>query len=61
MMCVLLFMGLLTAAALWGPFARADLEAHQPDHWLDRPEQILELSEPWGRVSPEPAPAPSGS
>jgi pyrophosphatase PpaX len=53
--------GVSTAAALWGPFARADLEAHQPDHWLDRPEQILELSEPWGRVSPEPAPAPSGS
>lgn len=53
--------GVSTAVALWGPFARAALEAHQPDHWLERPEQILELSEHWARVPPEPAHAPSGS
>ena len=39
--------GVSTAVALWGPFARAALEAHQPDHWLERPEQILALSEHW--------------
>ncbi len=53
--------GVSTAVALWGPFARAALEAHQPDHWLVRPEQILELSEHWARVPAEPAHAPSGS
>jgi len=26
--------GVVTAAALWGPFSRAQLEAAQPDHWL---------------------------
>ena len=35
--------GVSTAAALWGPFARADLQPHEPHHWLERPEQILDL------------------
>lgn len=29
--------GVRTAAALWGPFTRADLEPGEPDYWLDRP------------------------
>ena len=29
--------GMITAAALWGPFRRADLERTSPDHWLERP------------------------
>ena len=33
--------GVSTAVALWGPFGRAPLEPHAPDHWLERPEQIL--------------------
>ena len=35
--------GVSTAAALWGPFSRASLDPHGPDHWLDRPEAILGL------------------
>ena len=35
--------GVSTAAALWGPFARETLEPHAPDHWLEHPEQILDL------------------
>ena len=35
--------GVSTAAALWGPFSRASLDAHDPDHWLARPEAILGL------------------
>jgi pyrophosphatase PpaX len=33
--------GARTAAALWGPFVRGDLELSQPDHWLERPEDLL--------------------
>ncbi|MGH7560716.1 MAG: HAD-IA family hydrolase [Gemmatimonadales bacterium] len=33
--------GALTAAVLWGPFCRGDLEATEPDHWLERPEDLL--------------------
>lgn len=36
--------GVHTAAVLWGPFTRADLEGTAPDHWLERPEQMLELA-----------------
>lgn len=36
--------GVSTAVALWGPFARADLEPHEPGHWLERPADILDLS-----------------
>ena len=32
--------GVLTAAALWGPFNRGHLEAHSPDYWLDSPVEI---------------------
>jgi pyrophosphatase PpaX len=35
--------GVRTGAALWGPFARAALEAHTPDYWLAKPEELLEL------------------
>lgn len=35
--------GVSTAAALWGPFTRASLDPHGPDHWLERPEAIPEL------------------
>ena len=35
--------GVSTAAVLWGPFSRETLEPHAPDHWLERPEQILGL------------------
>lgn len=35
--------GVSTAAALWGPFTRASLGPHGPDHWLERPEAIPEL------------------
>jgi pyrophosphatase PpaX len=32
--------GVRTAAALWGPFSRQDLEAGEPDHWLEQPEDL---------------------
>jgi pyrophosphatase PpaX len=32
-----------TAAALWGPFSRSDLEPSAPDHWLERPADVLRL------------------
>ena len=35
--------GVATAAALWGPFSRASLDPHGPDHWLEHPEAILGL------------------
>lgn len=35
--------GVATAAVAWGPFPRETLENAGPDHWVDRPEQILEL------------------
>lgn len=33
--------GALTAAALWGPIARKELEPAAPDYWLERPEQLV--------------------
>jgi pyrophosphatase PpaX len=33
--------GVRTAAVLWGPFSRADLEGSKPDAWLDSPAQVL--------------------
>lgn len=36
--------GVRTAAVLWGPFARPQLEPTVPDYWLERPEQLLELA-----------------
>ena len=35
--------GVRTAAVLWGPFRRADLERTAPDYWLQRPEDLLQL------------------
>lgn len=35
--------GTWTAAALWGPFEKADLEAGEPDYWLARPSDVVEL------------------
>ncbi|HXV87286.1 MAG TPA: HAD-IA family hydrolase [Gemmatimonadales bacterium] len=35
--------GVRTAAALWGPFPRAWLTPHQPDHWLSAPADVLSL------------------
>lgn len=36
--------GVRTAAALWGPFSRSDLEPHAPDFWLMRPADIETLA-----------------
>lgn len=35
--------GVRTAAVLWGPFKRPDLEATKPDFWLERPGDLLTL------------------
>jgi pyrophosphatase PpaX len=35
--------GVRTAAVLWGPFGRSHLEGAEPDFWLERPEELLEL------------------
>lgn len=35
--------GVTTVAALWGPFSRARLEVHSPDHWLTAPGDVLGL------------------
>jgi pyrophosphatase PpaX len=35
--------GVATAAVLWGPFTRADLDATTPDHWLEKPADLLPL------------------
>jgi pyrophosphatase PpaX len=37
--------GTRVAAALWGPFPRAVLEREQPDAWLERQEDVLDLVE----------------
>jgi pyrophosphatase PpaX len=37
--------GVRTAAVLWGPFGRADLERAEPDHWLERPDDLLRVLE----------------
>jgi pyrophosphatase PpaX len=36
--------GVKTAAVLWGPFTRSDLEDLAPDYWLERPEQLSTLA-----------------
>lgn len=36
--------GVATAAVLWGPFTRDDLTATAPDHWFERPEELLALA-----------------
>jgi phosphoglycolate phosphatase-like HAD superfamily hydrolase len=30
----------LTAAALWGPFGRSQLDGASPDFWLDSPSDL---------------------
>ncbi len=35
--------GVWTAAVLWGPFSRRQLELAEPDFWLERPEELLSL------------------
>jgi pyrophosphatase PpaX len=35
--------GVFTAAVLWGPFTRADLEPAQPDFWLEEPQDLATL------------------
>lgn len=36
--------GVKTAAVLWGPFGRSDLEDLAPDYWLERPEDLRSLA-----------------
>jgi pyrophosphatase PpaX len=35
--------GVLTAAALWGPFSRDQLESTKPDYWLETPADLVRL------------------
>ncbi|HEX2451604.1 MAG TPA: HAD-IA family hydrolase [Gemmatimonadales bacterium] len=35
--------GVRTAAVLWGPFGQEHLELAEPDYWLRRPEDIVDL------------------
>ena len=35
--------GVSTAAVLWGPFPQERLATHRPDHWLETPDEILDL------------------
>ena len=35
--------GVRTGAVLWGPFDRAHLAVTAPDHWLERPDDLLAL------------------
>ena len=35
--------GVKTAAVLWGPFRRQDLERTMPDYWLEKPEDLLKV------------------
>lgn len=37
--------GVRTGAALWGPFDRALLVPHAPDHWLDTPGDLVRVVE----------------
>ena len=35
--------GVATAAVSWGPFPRRALEPVRPDHWIDHPDDVLDL------------------
>ena len=35
--------GVKTAAALWGPFPKSDLEPHEPDYWLSDASDLASL------------------
>jgi pyrophosphatase PpaX len=37
--------GVRTAAVLWGPFGREQLESTQPDYWLETPTDLLRVLE----------------
>jgi pyrophosphatase PpaX len=37
--------GVQTAAALWGPFGRSDLEDLAPDYWLEVPEDLAQFTD----------------
>jgi pyrophosphatase PpaX len=37
--------GVLTAAALWGPFGRDELQPARPDYWLETPRDLIDLLE----------------
>lgn len=37
--------GVWTAAVLWGPFGRPDLERTDPDYWLERPADLMRLAQ----------------
>ena len=37
--------GVRTAAAMWGPFKREQLEPHKPDYWLEHPSDLQRLAE----------------
>jgi pyrophosphatase PpaX len=39
--------GVVTAAAAWGPFPRAELAALRPDYLLEAPGDLLALCQPW--------------
>ena len=36
--------GVRTAAALWGPFERSDLQPYDPDYWLSKPADIADIA-----------------
>ncbi|MDZ4673600.1 MAG: HAD-IA family hydrolase [Gemmatimonadota bacterium] len=36
--------GVRIGAVLWGPFDREHLTSSEPDHWLERPEDLVELA-----------------
>jgi pyrophosphatase PpaX len=36
--------GVKTAAVLWGPFGRSDLEDLRPDYWLEHPRDLAHLT-----------------
>lgn len=38
--------GVRTAAALWGPFDRGQLDLHSPDYWLEAPRELSGLEWP---------------
>ena len=38
--------GVQTAAVLWGPFDRLQLEDLSPDYWLEKPDDLRQLYEP---------------
>ena len=40
--------GMRTIAAAWGPFARAELEAAEPDTIADTPADVVAVVVPWG-------------